>query len=182
MKLKFIAAALTLFILSSCNDTVETVKVDGKYTIDLPSYLNKADDLNKAASLQYKNEMREFYVLVFDEPREDFHKAVTAGGLDYGPNLDGYSGLLADDITKASGLEVHPELKKKTINGLNARILEIEGKVKDLDIYWKIAYLEGKNRYYQILTWTTPSKKADNEEAMDAVIISFKETDKSKSR
>ena len=182
MKLKFIAAALTLFVLSSCKDTIETVKVEGKYTIDLPSYLDKADDLNKAASLQYKNAMREFYVLVIDEPREKFNKVIAEGGLDYEADINGYSQLLADDIAKASGVETTPQLKKTTINNLNARILEFNGQVDNIDIYWKIAYIAGKNHYYQILTWTLPSKKEDNEPAMDAIINSFKETDKSKSR
>ena len=181
MKLKFIAAALTLFILTACKHTIETVKVEGKYTLDLPSFLNKTDDLNKAASLQYKNEMREFYVLVMDEPKENFHKVLNEGGLDYDRNLNGYSEILAKDIAKSSGIEITPKLQKTTINNLNARLLNFQGVVNGVDVYWKIAYIEGKNRYYQILTWTLPNKKSDNEAAMDAIINSFKETDKTKS-
>ena len=181
MKLKFIAAALTLFILTACKHTVETVKVDGKYTLDLPSFLNKTDDLNKAASLQYKNEMREFYVLVMDEPKENFHEVLNEGGLDYERDLNGYSEILAKDIAESSAIEITPKLQKTTINNLNARLLNFEGVVNGVNVYWKIAYIEGKNRYYQILTWTLPEKKEKNAEAMDAIINSFKETDKTKS-
>jgi len=181
MKLQFIAAAFTLFILTACNNTVETVKVEGKYTLDLPSYLEKTNDLNKAASLQYKNGMREFYVLVFDEPTEDFHKALSNGELEYEANLNGYSEILANDIAKSSGLAVTPKMQNRTINNLKARILQFNGKVDNLDVFWKIAYVKGKKHYYQILTWTQLSKKTNNEAAMDAILNSFKETDKSKS-
>jgi hypothetical protein len=180
MKIKFILSALLLFTLASCSDSVETVKVDGKYSIDLPSYLSKSDDLNKAASLQYKNAMREFYVLVLDEPKESFNKIVDEGELDYEKNLNGYSEILADDIAKSSGLETTPKMQQTTINNLKARILEFDGTVDNVNIHWKIAYLEGKNRYYQVLTWTIPGKTEDNGEAMMAILKSFKETDKSK--
>jgi len=180
MKLKIIAALIILFTLASCSHWTETVKVDGKYTIDIPSYLKKTDSLNTAASLQYQNPMREFYVLVFDEPIKDFNKAIAEGGLDYKPNLDGYSEILANDIAKSTGLAATPKMQNKTINNLKARTLQFTGKVNNLDIFWKIAYVEGKNNYYQILTWTLSSKQEDHKVAMDAIINSFKETDKSK--
>jgi len=182
MKLKFIAASLTLFLFISCNHTVETVKVEGRYTIDLPSYLDKTEDLNKAASLQYKNAMREFYVLVIDEPKANFNKVLEEGELDYTANIDGYSKLLADDIAKSSGLAVTPKMETTTINNLNARTIKFDGTVNGVNVYWIIAYVEGKNRYYQILTWTLDTKKTDNEADMNAIVESFKETDKSKSR
>jgi len=182
MKLKCIAATFLLCLFISCNENIETKKVEGKYTIDLPSYLDETKDLNKAASLQYKNDFKEFYVLVFDESTQDFHKALSDGGLDYEPNLNGYSEILATDIAKSSGLSVAPKMQNRTINNLDARILQFDGRVNDVDVFWKIAYLKGKNRYYQILTWTLSTKKTDNEAAMDAILNSFKETDKSKSR
>jgi len=100
--------------------------------------------------------------------------------LDYEKNLNGYSEILADDIAKSSGVETTPKMLQTTINNLKARILEFDGTVDNVNIHWKIAYLEGKNRYYQVLTWTIPDKTEDNGEAMMAILKSFKETDKSK--
>src|SRR5688572_33470128 len=47
--------------------TVRTVNIHDRYSLDLPTYMTKAGDLNFEATLEYKNELKEVYIIVIDE-------------------------------------------------------------------------------------------------------------------
>jgi len=44
-----------------------------------------------------------------------------------------------------------------------------------LDVYYKFAAIEGKNDYYQVLTWTLKEKRDQHQQQMEVMINSFKE-------
>ncbi|WP_162927102.1 hypothetical protein [Flavobacterium psychrotrophum] len=170
-------AVLVLLLAASCGNKTETVTAK-HYSIDVPSFLQKTKGLNDAASLQYKSEDEEFYLLVIDEPRKAFEDLVKENALGFEPNLDGYSGILLESLEEGAHAEVKPVLKPVKINGLTAKVTSLIGSVANEKIYWKIAYIEGKSRYYQVLCWTSPEKQPEFESVMDEIINSFKEVGK----
>jgi hypothetical protein len=185
MKAKAIILLLAATLLAACSgESTQTVKVDGRYAIDLPSFLTETTDLNAEASLQYQNTFKEFYVIVIDEPKTELIKALDINSMydRYTADLKGYSELVTDGMDSSIATDSLPAFEETTINGSKARLLSFEGLSSGYKVYWKLAFIEGNNRYYQVMTWTLAESRTKYEDEMLAIINSFKETDKSKKR
>lgn len=183
MKKNFLIVSLLTLLFISCQDEeARTVKVKGKYAIDIPGFLTETNQINEDASLQYANVPRELNIIVIDEPVTDVENAITENNLEnyYSNDLDGYVNLLTDGLDTEVELDSTPKIKSLTINGLEARRMDFTGKTDDLHIYWKFTFLKGRNTYYQVITWTLADKKEENEPVMEKMVNSFTETDKSK--
>jgi uncharacterized protein YhfF len=140
-------------------------------------------DLNEEASLQYQNTIEELYVLVIDEPKTALAMALEQTSLNnYTNDLEGYSKLITNGMDASISVKKMPDFEDTTINGLKARLLSFEGLSSGNRVYWKLAFIEGNNRYYQIMLWTEADSRKKHEKEMTAIINSFKETDKSKKR
>jgi hypothetical protein len=170
---------LILLIVFSCGlmDKDEVVTVGKKYSLTLPSSMKKTTQLNDDASLQRMNALKELYVIVIDEPKEEMHKAIIESKLEdqYPLNIDGYSKILFENFGTAVKSTKKSSLTKTSINNMPARIATIEGFVDGHDIHYAIAYVEGVKQYYQIMTWTLSKKQAEHKEKMDQILRSFKE-------
>ena len=73
------------------------------------------------------------------------------------------------------------DVKNTKINGLNAKTFSVTGKVDGIDAFYKIAYIEGKDTYYQVLIWSLLKKQEKYTPEMEKIIASFKEIGSSKS-
>lgn len=173
---KIIALCLLTFIFScGSSDEVETVTVDHKYSLELPSFLSKGTGLHDDASLQYQNVFKEFYIVVIDEPKKGFIDVLK--DTEYSPDLQGYYDVLTGGLEETiENINFEP-VKDVQINGLKAKTFSITGTIaeKKLDIFYKIAYIEGKDSFYQIVTWTIKDSKDKYAPQMDKIIRSFKE-------
>lgn len=170
------ALAVLFFLLQSCNQT-QVVKIKNHYSMELPGSMETVKDLHPLASLQYKEKLDEFYVIVIDEKKKEMHAALETNGLSeiYSNNVEGYATLLFDDIKTRIKVKSNTPLKKERINGLDARTYEVNALVDGMDIYYNIAYVEGAKTYYQILTWSSISEKSKHKDKMKQIIHSFKE-------
>ena len=170
---------LTILFLNSCltgNDE-QTVTVENRYSISVPSFLKEVDNLNEEASLQYQNAFREFYVIVIDEPKTEMLKALVDNNLTdtYSNDLKGYSDLLLNSLEKSITVSHKSKIINTTVNHLPARMGTISGKVDGIDIFYSFAYLQGKDRYYQIMAWTLSNKESQYREMMNRIRYSLKE-------
>lgn len=161
---------------------MQTVKVDGRYSLELPSDFKKADDINEEASLQYQNTIKNIFVIVIDEPKTALEKALTENSLNdsYTNDLEGYSRLITNGMDASISVKKMPDFKDTSINGFKARLLSFDGLSSGNRVYWKLAFVDGNNRYYQIMVWTSADNQKKYENEMASIINSFKETDKSK--
>lgn len=183
MKIKNTLIAALLLLCFACSTETKTVTVKReKYSIELPDYLSETSILNEEASLQYQNLLKQFFVIALDESKTELQEALLANGLedDYSFDLEGYSELMIENFREFVGLGGIPDFTETTINGMRAFTVDIEGTIDGEVIYWKVAYIEGKNNFYQLLVWTGGTKKKQYEEQMQDVINSFRETDKSR--
>lgn len=167
---KAIALILITFSMISCDSKQEyqTVTIEHKYSIELPSFLSEVNNLNPEASLQYQNPLREFYVLVLDEAKADFPNLAAI-------DLDGYNNLLRNNLESSIGNPVFSPTRDTLINGLKAKMFSLSGTTQGLDIHYEFAYLESDKNFYQILTWTLLNRKDKFLPDMKKIIASFKE-------
>lgn len=184
MKAKAIYLLLIVGLLSSCKKETQTVDIEKRYTIEVPVSLTKTNNLNEEASLQYQDTFNDFFLIVIDEPKTAFTKALEQNSLDttYKNDLEGYSKFITDGMDPSISIKKLPDFEDTTINGLKARLLSFEGIAAGNKVYWKLAFLEGNTTYYQVMVWTHADNRKKSEKKMVAIIDSFKETDKSKTR
>lgn len=177
---KIIALCLFVSLFSCTSDNTETITVKNKYSVELPSFLSKAKDLHNMASLQYQNAFKEFYIVIIDEPKEEFASAAKTTD-EFTPDFNGYHQILRGSLEASIENGVFTDTKDTQINGLKAKTFTLTGKVDEIPIFYDIAYVEGNDRFYQIVIWTIESSKDKFREPMDKIIASFKEIGSGKS-
>ena len=170
---------LTILFITSCQsgDTEKLVTIENKYSISIPSFLIKTNALNEDASLQYLNARKEFYVIVLDEPKSEMYKALVDNDLTdtYSNDLEGYSDLILDNYEQSISISHMSNIVDTFINNMPARLLTINGQVEGVDIFYSLAFIQGKERYYQIMVWTSSSKESEYKDKMNKILYSFKE-------
>lgn len=187
--------ALTLFATSSCSskpktaeernevkpdDSFKEVKINNLYSMSLPEYLTVGNDLNDEASLQYQNIYKEVYVIVIDEPKQEFIDVFKELG-DYDEAktpCDNYAKAQMESIEgNMETVTTKSTMRKTKISGCDTRIADVAGTQAGITdaMGFTVAFVEGKENLYMIMTWTFEKDKDKYQEDMDMMINSFKE-------
>ncbi len=170
---------MTLLSFTSCQsvDEFQTISIDNKYSVSIPSFLTKASGLNEDASLQYQNTWKEFYVIVIDESRTEMQKALEENNLveSYSNDIKGYSDIILTGFEQKILVSHKSSILDSLVNGMPARLLTINGRVENIDAFYSLAFIQGKERYYQILAWTLSSKEYELKDKMKQIMYSLKE-------
>lgn len=167
-------------------DNKEIKVEDGGYKISIPNSMVEDTSLNDDASLEYKclesnsteGVTNEYYIIVIDESKTNYIKTFTDNG-EYDDNLTpekNYRMIQMKSMEDAMTMKGKPNVKKETINGLDAEVVDFTASVEgiDADIYYKLAFIEGTKKIYMVMTWTLSNKKSVNEDKLDQMIQSFK--------
>jgi len=160
------------FMLASCqHETIFTeVKVNDRYSISIPDYLQPCADLHKDASMQYQNAEKDIYAIVINEKKITMQEY----------NLDYDIDLYFKSIASQPFLETIKDGKvsipgRQEIDGHKALIAEITGKIEETEVYYKLAVIESRYEFYQLLIWTRAEHKEKYEKDMITIVESFKE-------
>lgn len=171
--------------LTSCNnnntpesltkDDFQKVKVNKQYSLNVPKYMKKSDELNKEASLQYQSLEKNAYVIVFGEDKTLLKK------------LPGYKKSLSvaknyrnyQQAQLAKGVNITKKIAERSIkiNGLPAELVHFDGKINTpkAEVAYFLTYIEGKTKVYQVMAWTPKSRRKKYAATFDQIIKSFKE-------
>jgi len=168
--------SVTLFI--SCEQTTTTAHVGNRYTLELPDHFHRTGDINKDASVQYENHVKNIFVIGIDETKDVVTADIAQKKLSekYPTTLEGYSQLIVDGMETSIAKKQLPPFEETKIGGLKARVISFEGVSSGNRVYWKIAFIEGTNRFYQIMVWTDAENRSSYEKEMAGIINSFKQT------
>lgn len=172
---------LFVFLLSliSCQEAEEVreITVADRYAITIPAFLTKARNLNDDASLQYQHLRKEFYVIVIDEPKADVWKVVGENDPEenYPHDLDGYAQLHLQSMENGLSDAKLSEIETAEVNDMPARIATVSGEYNNVHIYYSRSFIEGKDRYYQVVVWTLSHKKQQYKNMMNKIHYSLKE-------
>ena len=138
-----------------------TVTVEGKFSISVPSYLSKTDSIDASALLQYKNEQKQIFVLVYEE-------ADTMN-----QSLETFFKKFADDFISRIGrgnlIKYYPE----QINSHNVFIGNIRGSVNQTGVYYRIAIIEAGNVFYELILGVSDNSLSSFDTDINGIINSF---------
>ena len=170
---------LSILTLNSCepSDEYQIVNIDDQYSLTIPSFLTKVNNLNDNASLQYQHGLKEFYVIVIDESKIELQNALEDYQLtEYFTNdVKGYSDLLLEGFEQTVSIKQKSTILDTLINGMPARLLTISGRIDGIDAYYSLAFIQGRHSYYQIMAWTLSSKEFEYKDKMNRIMYTFKE-------
>lgn len=180
--------AFSFMCLCACNLTgidanstkYKNVSKEGVYKIMVPSFMDSTTKLHEEAGLQYANTFKELYLIVIKEKKAQL-KALTLTNEAMANVFPDTNRLLGSYFTFIkSSLEKQPQYKlidtiDKVIKQAPAKVGGIQLKLNELQVYYRIAAIEGKENLYQIYTWTLADRKDRYQPIMDSMINSLKE-------
>lgn len=165
------------------DNTTKNVVVQGKYSIDVPSFLSPMKNLSDDASLQYGSRTLGISFIVIDEPKSEFIQSFNDLQAEFPPVfgsnnsiLDRMATIVLSNMFDVEKVELGGR-QKTMINGLNALIVNVflrRSFLKD-SLYGSFAFIEGKDTLYQINILsggTSITKLADK---IEKSIYSFRE-------
>jgi hypothetical protein len=158
----------------------EVTVASGGYKVSIPNEMVSTTELNDDASLQYQNTSKELYIIVIDESKTDFIKTFSDPEMgqydDKITPVENYRTFQLNSLTSNMTTRATPVVKKAKINGLDAEIADWTASVPGIpvDIYYRVAFVEGTKNLYMVMTWTLASDKTTNSDQMDQMIQSFK--------
>lgn len=175
---------LLLVVLAGCSSKTEYTEIvqDDIFSISVPTTMQKTRTLNGDATLQLQNVKEELYLIVIKENKNEIDElfkatAIAGEGEDI---FEGFSETTLEYLTSTLE-ELNPEelkLQSSMQHNLPTKKVDFTARISGLDIYYKFSAFEGKENYYQVLTWTLKEYKAKNEETMNKMLDSFKEVTK----
>lgn len=123
------------------------------YTMEIPDYMVRAFDLNDVASLQYKNETKEAYVIVIEDNKEHLESL----GMKFTNAEDFLENFLKD--YRAEETREFSKVTNFKANGNDCSQVEMSWNQDDLGFYMLVTSVESKTHFYKILCWTLKENK-----------------------
>ena len=176
---KLIALGLLLCFVSGCSlvsrlknevEKSQSPKVitstDNMCQVTVPGNWQKQTDLHDDATIQSASLIKEQYLIIIREDKQDFGSRFT---------LDSLTEIVRDNFKKAATETTLTVPITVNVNGYPARQFETSGEIDNLKIKYLYAIVETPHNYYQIITWTLSSKFDKNKTVFLDVINSFKE-------
>jgi len=174
-------------LFTACNTGPEKLDLDkdfdieriaNRYEMKIPKHMTPSKELHEEANLQFMNGTQETYIIVIDEDKADFVNSFTEIQ-SYDSTLsviDNYANVITSTIEVSEELTLSKPTKTK-INGMDARLYLMEGKVEGIpyDISYILAYIEGEKNIYAVSAWTLKDRMEKYKETFFQSIKSVKE-------
>ncbi|HEY7545971.1 MAG TPA: hypothetical protein VID27_13855 [Blastocatellia bacterium] len=138
---------------------------DGGSQITIPASWKEDLALHDKAVLQASDRQNEVYVVVLADNKTDFDNIT----------VEKYSELTRSAMMQGIASPQMGTPSSLTINGYPAIQCEIRGTVDNIKIAYLHVAAETPEHFYQILTWTLPSRFEKNRAQLEEVARSFKE-------
>lgn len=165
------------------DDSTQNVVIEGKYSIDVPTFLSPMKNLSEDASLQYGSRSLDISFVVVDEPKSEFIEMLKDLQAEMptvlkkdDPILDSMAAIVLTEMFDMDKVEITGRTETK-INGLNALIMNVFQKrtfLKDA-VYGSFAFIEGKDTLYQVNIMSGGTSITKLSDKLEKAIHSFKE-------
>jgi hypothetical protein len=149
MKLILISIFTISITLQSYSQEFTTEKGGHSYTLDIPDYLTKTYDLNDDATLQYNNTLKEAYLIVIPDSKDEL-KTV---GTTFTNSKDFLDYFIKDYQAESERRTTTDVVEFESNNNMHAQV-EINFSIDENDFFMVITVVETETHYYKILCWT----------------------------
>ncbi len=151
--------------------------VKNQYSIYIPNYLQETTSLSEDASFQAVNAAKEIYTVVIDEPIDDFVEYYWDLGIyDHSKTeLQNYRESQLAYFVKSGELIKKGEIIEKSFGDKYGELTYVISKVDDVDIYYAIGFVQGKDTFYYIFAWTLNEQQDAYRQDLFNIIKSFRE-------
>jgi hypothetical protein len=183
----FIGLLTSILFLQGCVFTKKeesqidyvAIKINDIYSMDIPSFMKKTDNLNDDALLQFQNIYKETYVIVIDENKQEFIDVFT----DYGEYdstktpVENYRKIQLGMLSEGIEMSYQSEPSASKIKGLPAQQVQADGQVEGIryEISYFLTFVEGEQNLYMIMAWTIKDRKEKYAEMFKTIAGTFKE-------
>ena len=154
MKKTQLLLLLILFAFNSFGQNFSTKKGGHIYQLDIPDYFTRCFDLNDVATMEYKNIVKETYLVVIDEEKEEINSV----GMQFVSSTDFLKYFVKDYFLDAKNRHVS-ETKEFKNNENSFSQVEFSFSNEDGEYFMLITAVETKTHFYKILIWTLLGNK-----------------------
>jgi hypothetical protein len=135
---------------------------DNTVSLEVPKSWKPHPGLNPESVLSFSNPLREQYVIVIREGREDFDG-----------KLEDYARLVESNMASAIGDTKGGGLQSVTIGTQPALQRILRGRVDKVNIAFLLTCVETEDAFCQVLTWTLASREQNGMPVLKKVVDSF---------
>lgn len=165
MKLMYWSLLILALAVAGCKYSeglVEEHEVAGRFKISVTDYMDDTDKLHPKGVFQYSSPYRTVYLLVLDTAKT-------------GLTLAEYGKIATEMLVGAlSDSTITPIDSITTLNGAPALEYNMEGNITNERVWYKLAVVEGKEHYYQVLGWTILQRQEKYGQDITDMVRSFK--------
>lgn len=151
---------LSFFLLMStfvwAQTPMKTYTGGHQFTISLPEYMKRTVGLNSAASIQFKDVVKDVYGFVIEDTKEELALAE----MFYPTASAFYQDFIKDFLTDQDKRKVSKEkvTAKGMINFVESDLTYFDKEAK-VEIYYLVGIVETKNSFYKVLSFCAASEK-----------------------
>jgi hypothetical protein len=138
---------------------------EGNFEIAVPAAWEEESDLNDMAEVQTGHRSSDMFAIVLVDNKADLHEV----------DLQKHSDITRTSLENSLKAVNESEPKQLTIDGKPALQYEIRGAYGSTNLIYLHTTIEGSNRYYQIVAWTTPSRWEKNRSTLEKITEYFHE-------
>jgi hypothetical protein len=149
-----IAFLAVAFMSASAQTKLVEKRIGHVYFLSVPNYMTVTKELNKSASLQYQNIMKEAYVIVIEDNKAELDSL----GMRFTDPQDFYDGFITD-FTADLENKKFTGTKRIKIGKNNAVQAEVSAIFNENPIWYLITVVESPTHFYKIITWTLEENK-----------------------
>ncbi|OGU12028.1 MAG: hypothetical protein A2X61_04225 [Ignavibacteria bacterium GWB2_35_12] len=149
-----IIAIILIPLLSIAQTKLIERRIGHVYFLSVPNYMTATKDLNKSASLQYQNTLKEAYVIVIEDNKAELDSL----GIRFTDPQDFYDGFITD-FTADLENKKFTGTKRIKIKKNNAVQSEVSAIFNGNPIWYLITVVESPTHFYKIISWTLEENK-----------------------
>lgn len=158
MKKIFFALLITFLAVSFFSASAQTKLVEKRighvYFLSVPDYMTVTKELNKSASLQYQNIMKEAYVIVIEDSKAELDEL----GMKFTDPQDFYEGFITD-FTADLENKKFTGTKRIKVGKNDAVQSEVSALFNSNPIWYLITVVESPTHFYKIISWSLEENK-----------------------
>jgi hypothetical protein len=175
MKKKTILS-LVLIVLTTATSIAQNALKEYKaghvFYVSLPDYMTKTVELNSAAVIQYKSQVKDVYGFIIEDNKEELALAE----FNYTSINEFYEDFIKDFVVDQDKRVVSKPLSKKlgAINFIESDVTYFD-KEAGMDIYYLVGIVETKDAFYKVLSWSAEKNKEQFKADFQKIIYSLRD-------